>query len=381
MLEEIKIIESAKSRAWIEIDTDALEYNVKAIQSILPKKTDFMAVVKANAYGHGDVLIANSLVQMGIRNFAVATLEEGIRLRKHGIKADILILGYTSVLHAIKLMKYNLIQTVFDDVYAEQLNQSGRKLRVHLKIDTGMNRLGESCNNLSSIERMYHYENLTVEGIFTHLCTCDSLLSEDVTYTKLQIARFNEVILSLKEKGYHSGKTHVQSSYGVLNYPELCYDYVRIGIAMYGVLSQKGENTKANLPLKPVLSVKARIVMVKEVQPGETVGYGRAFTAPHKMKIAIASIGYADGIGRNLSCGNGQAIVNGKMVTIIGRICMDQMILDITDVRQVRQGDIITLIGSDGSNEIHAEEVAAASDTITNELLSRLGERLPRVVC
>ena len=381
MLEEIKIIESAKSRAWIEIDTDALECNVKAIQSILPKKTEFMAVVKANAYGHGDVLVANKLVQMGIRNFAVATLEEGIRLRKHGIKADILILGYTSVIHAIKLMKYNLIQTVFDDVYAEQLNQSGRKLRVHLKIDTGMHRLGENCNNLSRIESMFHYENLTVEGVFTHLCTSDSMKSEEVTYSKLQIARFNEVILSLKDKGYNPGKTHVQSSYGVLNYPELCYDYVRIGIAMYGVLSQKGENTKVSLPLKPVLSMKARIVMVKEVQAGETVGYGRAFTVRHKMKIAIVSIGYADGIARNLSCGNGHAIVNGKMVTIIGRICMDQMMLDITDVRQVKQGDIITLIGRDDLNEIHAEEVAAASDTITNELLSRLGERLPRVLC
>lgn len=382
MLAELNIIESvkSKSRAWIEIDTDALEFNVKTIQNILPRKTEFMAVVKANAYGHGDIIISDKLVQMGVRNFAVATLDEGIRLRRHGIKGNILILGYTSVVNAEKIKKYNLIQTVCDDNYAAELNETGNKIRAHLKIDTGMHRLGENCDNLKRIEHMFHYDNINVEGMFTHLCASDSLEEEDVDYTKLQIARFDEVVLKLKQKGYNPGKVHVQSSYGVLNYSELCYDYVRVGIAMYGVLSQADEKTKTSLPLKPVLSVKSRIVMTKEVQAGETVGYGRAYRVPHNMKIAIVSIGYADGIGRYLSCGNGYALVNGRKVDIIGRICMDQMMLDVTEVPETKKGDIITLIGEDGTNQIHAEEVALSGLTITNELLSRLGDRLPRVI-
>lgn len=376
---EINSNQSPK-RAWIEINLDNLTLNVNAIQSILKPKTEIMGVVKANAYGHGDVLISKHLNQLGINAFAVATMQEAIHLRKHGIQGMILILGYTPSNQCHLLEKYRLTQTVFDLEYAKELNSYGKKLSVHIKIDTGMNRLGESSHKMKHICEIFKQNYLKVEGMFTHLCVADSLEADDVAFTRKQIKEFYTVTDELKYLGYHPGKLHIQSSYGLLNYPELECDYVRMGIAMYGVLSCKEDQTVVQLPLQPVLSVKSCIVMTKEVCKGESVGYGREYIAKRDTRIAVVAIGYADGITRSLSCGAGEVLVHGKKASIIGRVCMDQMMLDITDIPEAKAEDEVVIIGADGKEQILTEDFAASSNTISNEVLSRLGSRLPRIV-
>lgn len=363
-------------RAWIEINLNHLKNNVKVINNILPEECTLMAVVKANAYGHGDVRIAEELNKTGIRSFAAATLSEGVNLRKNGIMGEILIFGYTHPRDFIYLIKYNLIQTIVDYQYAQSLNNFGKPVKVHLKIDTGMHRLGEDYNSVSHLQAIFCLSNLIIEGTYTHLSVSDSHRQEDMDFTKAQIDHFYDTIRILKELGCNPGKLHIQSSYGILNYPGLHCDYARIGIALYGVLSSAHDTPQIAAALKPVLSVKARIVMTKIIEKGDAVSYGRTFTASEERKIATVTIGYADGIPRNLE--NGSVLTAGSKAPIIGRICMDQLMIDVTGIPEVKPGDIVTVIGTDGSLQIKAEEIADQSGTITNELLTRLGNRLNR---
>ena len=367
-------------RAWIEINLDHLTSNVQSIQSILKPRTEIMGVVKANAYGHGDVLISKHLIHLGIRTFAVATIQEAIHLRKNGIKGMILILGYTPANHSNLLEKYRLTQTVFDIEYANELNSYHKKISIHIKIDTGMHRLGEDSHDIKRICEIFEQKYLRVEGMFTHLCVADSLKADDVSFTRKQIQEFYAVIDELKHLGYDTGKLHIQSSYGLLNYPELECDYVRMGIAMYGVLSNKNDETVVQLALQPVLSVKSSIVMIKDVRQGESVGYGRQYIAKKDIRIAVVAIGYADGVTRRLSCGVGSVLIRGKKASIIGRICMDQMMIDITDIPEAKVEDEVAIIGADGKEQVLVGDIAVSSNTITNEVLSRLGSRLPRIV-
>lgn len=377
--EKKKLTPLKPKRAWIEVNMEHLTSNIHQIQSILKPKTEIMGVVKANAYGHGDLLVSKHLNELGIKAFAVATLQEGVRLRSHGIQGMILILGYTPASQANLLAKYHLTQTVFDSEYAKELDAYGKRISVHIKVDTGMHRLGEDSHAIHRFKEIFERKNLSVDGMFTHLCSADSLKEEDVAFTRKQIELFYAVTNRLKQLGYDTGKLHIQSSYGLLNYPDLECDYVRMGIAMYGVMSSKKDKTVVQLPLKPVLSVKSCIVMTKVVKQGESVGYGRQYIAEKDMRIAVVAIGYADGITRRLSCGTGQVLVRGKKADIIGRICMDQMMLDITQIPEAQAEDEVSIIGTDGSEQILVEDVADSANTITNEVLSRLGSRLPRI--
>ncbi|NQF15853.1 serine racemase VanT catalytic subunit [Brevibacillus sp. HB1.3] len=366
-------------RAWADIHLPHLQHNVREIQRVLPKDCAVMAVVKAQAYGHGGWQIARFLNKLGIDHFAVATIDEGIELRKKGVKGEILVLGYTDERRIRQIARFKLTQTVVDDEYAQKLNGYNVKIPVHIKIDTGMGRLGESWEHTEKIASMYRYKHLQVGGTFTHLSVADSSEASDIAYTKNQIARFQNVIHQLKEKGIDPQKLHVQSSYGVLNYGELQYDYARMGIALYGMLSKQGDKVKTSVDLRPVLSLKARVVQVKQVEKGASVGYGRAHTAQKDSKIAIVSIGYADGVPRMLSQVGATCLIRGKRRPIIGFVCMDQLIVDITDMEEVQKGDVVTFIGRDQEEEITAEEMAQSCKTITNELVSRLGERVKRV--
>lgn len=370
-----------QNRAWIEINLDNLENNITQIKNIIPTQTKIMAVVKANAYGHGMTEISKKLNQVGVTDFAVATLEEGIILREAGIKGNILILGYTNFNNIDYLLKYNLIQTIVDYEYAKRISQMDLKgkLKVHIKINTGMNRIGESYKNIDKLIEIYQMKNLEILGTYSHLCVSDSLKEDDKLFTNKQITNFFETIKTLQNLGYDTGKIHIQASYGILNYPELNCDYVRPGIIMYGVYSDEYENTKTKVNLKPVLSLKARITSIKEITQGESVSYGRIFKADKTMKIATVGIGYADGYPRNLSGKNAKVLVNGNYVNIIGRICMDQLVIDVSNLTKIEYGDIVTLIGEE--KQIKAEVVAQNSGTITNELLSRLGKRLPIIIC
>ena len=366
-------------RAWAEINLSNLRHNISVFRGTLPGKCKVMAVVKANAYGHGAVELSTYLNNIGIDSFAVAAIDEGIQLRRAGMKGEILILGYTPAARAEELSHFRLSQTVVDADHARELSRSGKPIQVHIKVDTGMNRLGESCRNVSGIASVFRCKNIIVSGIFTHLPVSDSMEDSDVAFTNRQIKNFYELLAELKAAHISIPPVHIQSSYGILNYPELQCDHVRIGIALYGVLSTPDVQSKTTLCLKPVLALKSRVVLVRTINAGETVGYGREFTAQKETKIAVISIGYADGIPRNLSTGKGCVLIGGHRAPIIGRICMDQLMADVTGISDIKRGDVVTLIGRDGSEELTAEELAAAAGTITNELLSRLSGRLERV--
>ena len=365
-----------KDRAYLEIDLKNLEHNVKVLKNAMPPHCELMAVAKAECYGHGMYGTTVYLNQIGVSAFAVATIDEGIRLRKYGISGEILIMGYTSPMRAKELCKYKLTQTLIDYEYSLLLDEQGYKVTAHIKVDTGMHRLGFDADDTKEIVTAFSLKNIEITGIFTHLCSADSRAEEDVDFTHKQIGEFYNSLDNLRKGGVRIPKVHIQSSYGLLNYPEIKSDYVRAGIALYGVLSSPNDETKLKLDLRPVLSLKARVVLLRKIRKGETVGYSRAFTASRDSLIAILPIGYADGFPRNLSCGKSIVLICGQKAPIIGKICMDQLAVDVTDISNIKIGSIATLIGKDENDEIAAPTVAESSESITNELLSRMGRRL-----
>ena len=367
-------------RAWVEVNLENLEHNINEIKKVIQPKTKIMAVVKANAYGHGSILIAEKLSEIGINDFAVATLDEAIELRKHNIKGNILILGYINFEDLKYVIQYDLIQTIVDYNYSEKIKELklSQKLKCHIKINTGMNRIGERYDNIDKLIKIYENPMLNILGTFSHLCVADSDKKEDIEFTEKQIENFNKCIKQLKENGQDVGKVHLQSSYGAINYNTETYDYVRIGIIMYGVNSDNTAYQKNKLDLKPVLSLKARVTSVKEINKDDSVSYGRTYIADSNRKIASISIGYADGFPRCLSNKNMLVKVNGNYSKVIGRICMDQCVIDVTDVKEIKTGDVVYIIDCDDIN-LSSEKFAMNADTITNEFLSRLGNRLPRI--
>lgn len=367
-------------RTYAEINLSNLEHNVNVLKEAIPNQCQIMAVVKAEAYGHGAFEISTHLNKVGIHAFAVATIDEGIRLRKYGIQGEILILGYTDIYRTFEIKKYDLTQTLIDYNYAVALNQQNITVNAHIKIDTGMHRLGICDKDLPKIKKIFCMKNIKVCGIYTHLCCADSLKPEDVLFTKEQINRFYCVIDALKKSNIVIPKLHIQSSYGLLNYPELKCDYVRIGIALYGILSSPNQSTVLKLNLRPVLSLKSKVVLIRPIKKGESVGYNRTFTAERDSRIAIIPIGYGDGFPRNLSCGDGRVQIRQNLLPIIGRICMDQLAVDITDADDIIVGDIVTLIGAERNDRLTAPDVAEYSKSISNELLCRLSTRIPIVI-
>lgn len=367
-----------RDRAWIELDRNALRHNVEVLRKLLPDGCELMPAVKANAYGHGAVLISRELNRLGVDAFCVASAVEGVELRKNGIRGEILILGYTHPKQLPLLTRYDLTQTVIDLPYAEMLNEYGEKIKVQIAVDTGMHRLGEPCENIGNICAMFHLSNLKIEGIYTHLCADDTESPEDRAFTLAQGRAFHQTVSQIRKRGYGCPKAHLLASYGLINYSNLGGDYARVGIALYGELSTRADTERCSLPLRPVLSVKARVEAVKTLRKGEAAGYGLQFIAVRETEIAVVAIGYADGIPRLLSCGIGSVLIHGCKIPIVGRICMDQMLVNITGVPDVKAGDVAVIIGRSGDEEITACDLAEQTGTISNEILSRLGERLER---
>ncbi len=362
-------------RAWAEINLDNLCLNAEVLQRLLPEQCRIMAVVKANAYGHGDVEVSRALSRIGINAFAVATIDEGIRLRQNGIQGEILILGYTDPQRAAELSRYRLSQTVINVRYASAFSGVGKPIHVHIKVDTGMHRLGESFENAQKIAEVFHNKRFKVNGIFTHLCASDSMEPRDVNLTKLQIGRFFSLLDELKKQHIAIPKIHILSSYGALNCSRTQSDYARLGLALYGAIREN----QISVGLKPVLSLKARVVLVRKVATGESIGYGCQHIVERNTRIAVLPIGYADGLPRSLGGGNGCVLLHGRRAPILGSICMDQLMADVTDIPDVECGDVATFIGRDGKEEILAQDIASGTNTITNEILSRLSNRLDRV--
>lgn len=367
-----------QGRAWIELDRAALRHNAALLQARTPPGCVLMPALKANAYGHGAVLIARELNALGINAFCVATASEGAELRQAGTAGEILVLGYTHPREFPLLGQYRLTQTVLDLPYALELDASPCPVHVHVKIDTGMHRLGERWENLAGLRRIFECSQLRVTGAYTHLYA-DDLASPDGRAAALEQSRaFFQTTERLREMGCSIPKVHLLASEGLLHCPEIGGDFARVGIALYGLLSTKEDWVRSGGGLRPVLTLKARIALVKQLRRGEGAGYGHQFRAVRDTRLAVAAVGYADGLPRALSNGVGAALVRGRRAPVAGRVCMDQVLLDVTDIPGVAAGDAAVFIGGDRQGGITACDVAEQCGTIANEVVSRLGARLER---
>lgn len=369
-----------QGRAWIELDRAALCHNVEILRTLLPPGCALMPAVKANAYGHGAAPIARELNHLGIDAFCVAMAEEGVELRENGITGEILVLGYTHPVLFPILARYDLTQTVLDASYAEVLNQAELTIKVHIAVDTGMHRLGEPAANIECICKLFCLKNLNITGMYTHLCVSDTDSAEGRAFTLEQGEAFYRLVTQLRAHGHIVPKAHLLASYGLLRYPALGGAYARVGIALYGQLSTREDMEGSTLLLHPVLTLKARVAAVKALSAGEAAGYGLQFVAARDTRLAVLAIGYADGLPRALSCGVGSVLIDGQKAPIAGRICMDQTLVDVTELRDVNPGNIAVLIGQSGNEKITACDLAEQAGTISNEIFSRLGHRLPRIV-
>lgn len=378
---EIAMSEFLK-RTWAEIDLSRLDDNISVLKNNLPADTKLMGVVKADGYGHGDRVIARELSEMGVDFFAVSNLAEALSLRRGGIEGDILVLGFTPPSQADVIAAQSITQTVFSMEYAQELSaaceKAGVSVRIHIKLDTGMGRIGipseqeDAADRIAAICRLPH---LQAEGFFSHLSSADENGPESLTYTALQTQRFQRMQALLKDRGIRFSCCHLQNSAGIAFLPQLHYDYVRAGIVMYGVAPS---NLPLPFPLKPVMELKTVISMVKEIPTGTAVSYGRTFVSDRPMRIATVPIGYADGYPRHLS-NKGEMLLHGKRARILGNICMDQLLLDVSAIENVRMGDIVTVVGQDGDDCIRFDELAALTGTISYELMCLIGRRVPRV--
>lgn len=370
-------------RAWAEIDLDALAQNVHAVQQVLPAHTQFMAVVKANAYGHGDEAVCRKLWTLGVRWYAVSNLEEALAVRHYCPYGEIFILGYTPPEFAPELARNNIIQGVLSLDYARQLQQFAHQpVRCHIKLDTGMGRIGFRGDStqayLEQILPMFQLDRLSVEGLYTHFAVADDSASENIAYTQHQEAQILAVYDALSEQGHRLKHLHFMNSAASVLRPNPRATLARVGIVMYGLEPNYPEHVP--IALHPVMSLRSVVSHVKTVEPGACISYGRTYTSQTPRTIATVTIGYADGYARLLS-NRAEAIVHGVRCPIVGRVCMDQLMLDVTDCpTEVQPGDVVTMFGCDGDAQITADELAHLYGTIGYEIVCGISKRVPRDV-
>lgn len=366
------------ARAWREVDREALVHNARALQGALAPGCRLMAVLKADAYGHGAVETARALAGAGVEDFAVACLAEGVALRRAGVRGNILVLGWTDPDLAPLLARWDLAQAVTEEAHGRALAARGATVRAHLALDTGMHRLGTPAGDLEALARLCRLPGLRVEGLFSHLCCADSPDPADEAFTRAQLDRFYQAAAALRAAGLDPGGLHIQASYGVWNLPPQPCRWARAGIALYGVTSDTAP-VRRPLGLRPALALRARVAQVRPVAAGEGAGYGLAWRPRRDSRLAVVTIGYGDGLPRRLAEGGGELLLEGRRCPLVGRLCMDQLLADVTDAPGAAPGRTVTLIGPDGADRLGAEEVAARCGTIANELLAGLGPRLPFV--
>lgn len=374
-------------RVYAKINLDALEENFKSIAANTKTDTRIMAVLKTDAYGHGAIPIARTLEKYEkLYGFALATAEEALILRNSGITRPLLILGYTFPNDYEELILKNISLTVFKKDMIEDIVNACRKLssteykycaRVHIKVDTGMGRIGISPddNGLEFVRELLKYPEIKIEGIFSHLSTADEA---DKTYTNHQIAKFSDFTQRVeKELGIAVPIKHLSNSAGIIEFPEINFDIVRAGVILYG-LWPSSEVSRDKVLLRSVLSLHSQIVFIKDVKAGTKISYGGTFTASKDMKVATVPVGYGEGYPRSLS-NKGAVLVKGIRCPILGRICMDQFMIDVSNVPDVKEYDHVTLIGSDGAEQITMEELGDLSGRFNYEMACDLGKRIPRV--
>lgn len=373
-------------RTWAEISLNAIEHNYNVIRNKVADDTKVCCVIKADGYGHGAVELSQVYEKLGADFFAVSNIDEGIEIRKSGSKLPIVILGYTPVSEAENLAEYDISQAVFSLEYAKELSEKCVEedciCKMHIKVDSGMSRIGFMCQEFPrdeySIEEICEaccLPNLEVEGLFTHFCVSDED-AEGREFTNKQYENFIHVRDSLKKRGVDISVVHCSNSGAIEDYPETCCDMVRAGIILYGLAPSSKLSDR--LDLVPAMTLKTVVAFVKEVQKGATISYGRTFTADRKMKIATVPIGYADGFIRQ-NAKDGYMMVNGKKAKIVGRICMDQTMLDVTDIEDVKTGDEVVVFGTGENGEPTADSLAENTGTINYETVCLVGKRVPRI--
>jgi alanine racemase len=366
--------------AYAEINLDNLAHNIKEVRRLAGKESQVMAVIKADGYGHGATKIAQTLLDNGADRLAVAVLDEAIELRQAGFKVPVFVLGYTQPERAEEVVKYDLEQSVYSFEAAEALSKAAtaqnKTVLVHIKIDTGMGRIGLQANSEAAaiIRSIHALPNLDIKGIFTHFAVADEV---DKTYTQMQFEKFKWICDELERQGISIDIKHCGNSATIIDLPDMHLNLVRAGIMLYG-LAPSEDVMLDKLELKQVMSLKVRITHVKEIEAGQSVSYGRRFIADKKTKIASLPIGYADGYTRMLS-GKAEALVKGQRVPVVGRICMDQCMIDISTVEGVEVGDEVVLFGQQGDGFISIDEVAAKLETINYEIVCMISRRIPRV--
>ena len=367
-------------RVHAVIDLDAICHNIKEVKRVIGPGVKVMPVIKADGYGHGAVPIAKALNEIGVDAFAVAIIEEGITLRNNGITQPIVILGYTSEYQYSSLIQYEIQPTVFCYEMAESLSRIasalGKDAKIHIKLDTGMNRIGfkPTRESLEIVKRIAGLPHIIIEGIFTHFACADEA---DKTSAKKQKEEYDKFVGWLEEEGIQIPVKHVSNSAAIIDMDGWRMDMVRSGIITYGLYPSE-EVSKEVLDLKPAMSLKTHIVYIKEVGPGEGVSYNHTFVTKRNTKIATIPVGYADGYPRALSS-KGKVLIRGQYAPIIGRICMDQFMVDVTDIDGVETMDEVTLVGQDGDQRISVEEVASAAGSFNYEFVCGISKRVPRV--
>ncbi|MBU3189395.1 alanine racemase [Clostridium bowmanii] len=364
---------------WAEVDLDKLAHNMREIRRVT-KSENIIAVVKADAYGHGAIDVAPVLLENGANRLAVAVISEAVELRRSGIECPIMILGFTPPNLIDNLLKYNIEQAVYSYEFARELSKMAQKknkmAKIHIVVDTGMGRIGYLPNE-DSVEEVYNISklpNIIIEGMFCHFSAADE---KDKAYTYDQVKKYNEFYEKLKEKKVNINIRHMANSAAIIDLPETHYEAVRPGIIIYGYYPS-AEVSVDKIDLKPVMTLKTNIVHIKTLPPGEYVSYGRKFKTERESVIATLPVGYADGYTR-LLFQKGKVILRGSFAPVVGRICMDQCMIDVTDISGVIVGDEVILIGEDGKNKFTADTVAELIGTINYEIVCMVGKRVPRV--
>ena len=366
-------------RIEADINLSAIRKNITTMKNCIPEGKKLLAVIKANAYGHGAIEVANALDDLA-DYYGVACFDEAIELRNAGITKPILILGFTDESFFEEIVKYDITQTIFTLEQAKALSLAaahvGKKGKLHIKIDTGMNRIGFPCKeeSVSEIVEISKLPNLDMEGIFTHYYKADEY---DKTVANRQLNDYTRMVKWLEEEGITFAIRHISNSAGIMEMPNDTYDMVRSGISTYGLYPSEEMNKEACI-LYPAMELKSRVVYVKDVKAGETIGYGGTYTLPEDKRIATVGVGYADGYPRALS-NQGRMLVHGQYAPIVGRVCMDQTMIDVSDIPGVKVGDEVVLVGKQGENDILVEEPAEMSASFNYEFVCDVNRRVPRI--
>ena len=372
-------------RTWAEVSLDNLEHNYRAIKNHIPEGCRFLGVMKADSYGHGAVPLSHALCELGAEYLAVSNLEEAIQLRRGGVRAPMLILGYTPASFADTMVFMDITQEVHSLEYAKELDTAlagtNYILNVHLKLDTGMTRIGffayDHERTLPELLEVCGLPHLHVEGVFTHFCVADSKAPEDEAFTRTQYARFTAMLDALAAHGIRPELRHCASSGATILYPELALDMVRPGIATYG--HAPSEDAEGILDLRPLMTVRTTVAQLREIPAGTSISYGRTYTAERDMRVAVLPIGYADGLLRGLS-GKVSFRIRGRMARSVGRICMDMCMVDVSEIPEIRVGDEAALFGYDTDGTLlPCERIAQQAGTISYEILCGISKRIPRI--